>query len=170
MRALHTSIFVLVTIATIVQRANHIAPQAVYQKLEHALITDSNIRYLMQHKFFPSQKPSPDLVFIHVNITVNSTGVPESCGGHHPLPDKLISFPYYQVFQWSSSPLLNLISIDQLLILDNVISERICHNVHHESSLHVLLHVDTLPCNTSEDDLLEALMQLLPWVSTSAYA
>ena len=99
--ALHTSIFVLMTIAMTAQSTHHFAPQVVYQKLEHALTTDSNIRYLMQQKFFPSQKPSPDIVFIYVNITVNSMGVSESCGGHHPLPDKLIKFPYYQKFQWS---------------------------------------------------------------------
>ena len=29
----------------------------------------------MQHTFFPPQQLSPDIVFIHVNITVNSTGV-----------------------------------------------------------------------------------------------
>ena len=37
-------IFVLVTIAMTVQSTNHIAPQAVYRKLEHALITDSKLR------------------------------------------------------------------------------------------------------------------------------
>ena len=168
--ALHTIIFVLMTIAMTAQSTNHIAQQAVYQKLEHALTTDSKARYLMQRTFFPPQRRSLDIVFIHVNITVNSTGVPESCGEHHPLPDKLINFSYQQKFQWTSSPLLNLISVDQLLILDNIISERICQTLQHYGFLHITLHIDTLPCNTSEDDLLEALMQLLTWVSTSVFA
>jgi len=91
-------------------------------------------------------------------------GVPGSCGEYHPLPDKLINFPYYQEFQWSSSPLLNLISVDQLLILDNVISRGIHQHFERHDFLPVSLHIDTLPCNTSKDDLLESLMQLLPWV------
>ena len=33
----------------------------------------------------------------------------------------------------------------------------------------VSLHIDTLPCNTSKDDLLEALMQLLSWVWTGVH-
>ena len=170
MRALHTSIFVLVTIATIVQRANHIAPQAVYQKLEHALITDSKVRYLMQHTFFPSQGSSPDIIYICVNVTIDSMLL-GSCDEHHPvLTGTPMNLSYYQVFQWSSSHLLNIISVDQLLILDNVISESIYKAVEHRQFLPVSLHINTLPCNTSEDDLLKALMQLLPWVCTSVHA
>ena len=40
----HYSIFVLMTIAMTAQSTNHIAPQVVYQKLEHALITDGKLR------------------------------------------------------------------------------------------------------------------------------
>jgi len=56
------------------------------------------------------------------------------------------------------------------MILDNVISENIYNTVQHHELLHVSLNIDALPCNTSEDDLLKALMQLLPWVCTSAHA
>ena len=49
---LHASISILMTIAMTVQSTNHFAPQVVYQRLEHALITNSEVRWLMQHKFF----------------------------------------------------------------------------------------------------------------------
>ena len=32
--------------------------------------------------------------------------------------------------------------------------------------IHIALQVDALPCGTTEDDLLAALMRLLPWVRT----
>lgn len=50
-----------------------------------------------------------------------------SCGGHPPSSGTLTNHSYYHEFQWSSSPLLNLISVDQVLILDNILSESICH-------------------------------------------
>ena len=168
MQTLWVGFFILVTIAMTAQSTNNTAPQAVYQKLEHALITNSEVRYLMQHKFFPSQGSSPDIIYIYVNVTIESMLL-GSCE-HSPLSGTPINFSYYQEFQWSSSPLLNLISVDQLLILDNVISEWIYHTMEHHDFLHFALHIDTLPCDTSEDDLLEALMQLLPQVSTSIHA
>ena len=170
MWTLHASTFVLIT-ATIAVTARstiqYLAPQVVYQKLEHALITDRKVGYLMQHTFFPSQGSSQDLFFI--NVSVDST-LPESCDGHPVLPGTLVSFSYHQNFQWSSSPLLNIIPIDQLLILDNVICRSIHITIQNSDFLQISLHIDTLPCNTSEDDLLEALMQLLPWVRTSVHA
>ena len=40
---LHAGIFILMVIATTAQSSKHIAPQAVYQKLEHALTTGSKV-------------------------------------------------------------------------------------------------------------------------------
>ena len=117
----------------------------------------------MQDTFFPPQRSPRDIVFIRVNIVIDNM-LPWSCGEHPPSSGTLTNHSYYYEFQWSSSPLLNLISVDQVLILDNVLSESIFHVVQHHGYLHVSLHVDDLPCNTSEDDLLAALMELLPWV------
>ena len=74
------------------------------------------------------------------------------------------NFTYCKWFQWSSSALVNLISIDQLLIFDNFVSENIIRVIWHWKYLEVDLQIDTLPCETTEDDILAALMQLLPWV------
>ena len=74
------------------------------------------------------------------------------------------NFSYWQDFQWSSSALSDLTSIDQLVILDNLISESIIRIVWHRKHLEVNLQIDTLLCETTEDDILAALMQLLPWV------
>ena len=156
MWTLQANIFILITVASTARSTSHLATQPVYQKLEHALITDSEVGHLLQDTFFPSQGLPQDLIFISVSVTIDSM-----------LPNAPVNFSYFQKFQWCSSPLLSLISIDQLLILDNVISERIYRITQHHGFLNILLHIDTLPCNTSEDDMLEALMQLLPWVSAS---
>ena len=81
------------------------------------------------------------------------------------LRDEQSNFSYCQKFQWSSSALVDLISTEQLLILDNVISENIIHVIEHQKYMAVPLQIDTLPCDIRVDDILTALMRLLPWVS-----
>ena len=66
--------------------------------------------------------------------------------------------------QWSSSALVNLISIDQLLVLDNIISYNVFHIIEHRENIDVPLQIDAFLCKIKQDDILAALMQLLPWV------
>ena len=44
--------------------------------------------------------------------------------------------------------------------------DNVYHLVEHHEHLHIPLQIDTVPCETTEDDILAALMQLLPWVIT----
>ena len=110
-----TSIFILTTIA-VTASEHHLATHAqfVYQKLEHVLITDSKVKYLMQVTL-PQRSPG-EIVFIRVNIVIDNM-LPQSCSEHPPSSGMLINHSYYYEFQWSSSPLLNLISVDQVFIL-----------------------------------------------------
>ena len=66
--------------------------------------------------------------------------------------------------QWSSSALVNLISMDQLLVLDNITSYNVFHIIEHGENIDVPLQIDALPCKIKQDNILAALMQLLPWV------
>ena len=113
----------------------------------------------MQVVFFPSQDFPLDWLYLYVCVRVNSVQ-PGSC----KILDGQSNFSCCQKFQWSSYALANLISIDQLLILDNVFSESIVRITQHRKFLHFSLHIDSLSCNVTEDDLLAALVQLLPWV------
>ena len=81
------------------------------------------------------------------------------------LHDEQSNFSYCQKFQWSSSALVDRISTDQLLILDNVISKNIIHVIEQQKYMAVPLQIDTLSCDIRVDDILTALMRLLPWVS-----
>ena len=154
------SLFLLIAAAVMGQDESHTASEAVYLKLENVLLTDHKSRYMMQRAFFPSQDFSPDWLYLNVCVRVSSVQ-PGGCGEFVGRSN----FSYCQKFQWSSSALANLISIDQLLILDNVISESIVRITQHRKFLHFPLHIDSLPCNATEDDILTALLQLLPWVS-----
>ena len=155
-------LFILLVEAMVVESKSQAETQIIYQKLKDALIADSDVLYLMQQTFFPSESLSQDLIYISICVTVGSEQ-PASCnnsslsGGHNNLS-------YCQRFQWSSSPLVEFISIDQLLIMDNVISESIVRIFEHRESVNVSFKIDTLPCESTEDDILAALMQLLPWV------
>ena len=51
--------------------------------------------------------------------------------------------------------------------MDNVVSESIIRVVLQQKHLEFNLQIDTLPCEITEDDILAALMQLLPWVCIS---
>ena len=157
------SLFLLIAAAVMGQDESHnVASEDVYLKLQNVLLTDQKNRYLMQRVFFPSQDFPPDWLYRYLNVCVIvNSGQPGGCGDFNGQSN----FSYCQKFQWSSSALANLISIDQLLILDNVISEVIIRIMQHRKYLHFPLHIDSLPCNVTEDDILSALLQLLPWVS-----
>ena len=168
MRVLHTylSLILLATVVVIYSKP-HIASQVVYHKLEDALIADSNVLYMVQEVFISSKILPHDLVFLRVCVTIGKVQ-PGSCDNSSLLGGQS-NFTYCQYFQWSSSALVNLISIDQLLILDNVITYSVFQIIEHRGHVHVPLHIDTLPCETTEDDILAALMQILPWVGIYIY-
>ena len=166
MRVPHTYLFLILLATVVVMHSKpQIASQVVYHKLEDALIADSNVLYMMQEVFIPSKILPRDLVFLHVckgKVQRGSFDNSSLLGGQS-------NFTYCQYFQWSSSALVDLISFDQLFILDNVISYNVFQIIEHRRHLDVPLHIDTLPCETMEDDILAALMQLLPWVCINLY-
>ena len=129
-------------------------------------MADSNVMYIMQEVFVPSRIVPRNVIHLHVCVTVGSVQ-PAGCDNSSLLGGQS-NFSYCRDFQWTSSALLDLISIDQLLILDNVISLWAFRLTDHLSHIGVPLHIDTLPCETTEDDILAALMQLLPWVCICA--
>ena len=101
------------------------------------------------------------MVYLNICVTVGSVQH-ESCD-NSSLPGGQSNFSYCKWCHWSSSALVNLISIDQSLIFDNFASENIIRVVLHRKHLEFNLQIDTLPCETTEDDIPAALMQLLPY-------
>lgn len=156
----HTSISLLFTALAICVHCDHMPPQVVHQKLENALKTNRDTLYLMQGAFFPFDGFPPDFVYLDVCIAVG-TG---RCNKNSSFSGVLNNSSYHQKVQWSSTALLDLISNDQLLIMDNVWCRAVQNGVRHCSWLPMHLQIDSLPGGISEKDLVEALIQLLFWV------
>ena len=167
----HIQIFVItLAVAMVVQskidNVSH-ASFVAYQKLENALLTDQKLLYLLQGALFPSQGLNRGdcrhscWLDLHVCVRVGSL---QAGNCNHSALSR--NFTYCQTFRWSSSALVDLILNDQLFVLDNVVSEFIFHLMQRRDYINVPLEIDALPCDTTEDDLLAALMQLLPWVRT----
>lgn len=105
---------------------------------------------------------------MYLCVTVGGA-LPEHCGQHSSFSSASNNFSFRQKFQWSSSALVFLISFDHLLVLDNVISTLIYRlSISPDIVLPIQLDIDSLPCDISEDDLLEGLIQLLIWVCSDA--
>ena len=161
MRVPHTYLFlILLATVVVIHSKPQIASQVVYQKLEYGLTADSSLLYLMQEIFIPSKIVPNNLVHLYVCVTVGNV-LPGDCDSSSLFGGQS-NFTYCRKFQWNSSALVDLISLDQLLILDNVISYNVFLAIVHCRNIDVPLHIDTLPCETTEDDILTALMQLLP--------
>ena len=161
---------IILAVAMVVQskidNVSH-ASFVAYQKLENALLTDQKLLYLLQGALFPSQGLNRGdcrhscWLDLYICVTVGSVH-PGNCN-HSTLSG---NFSYCRVFRWSSSALVDLILNDQLFVLDNVVGEVIFHLMERRDYINVPLEIDGLPCGTTEDDLLAALMRLLPWART----
>ena len=157
----HISLSLLIA-AVIMGGRGDMAPRLLFQKLEDAFKTDNKTLYQMQGAFFPVQESPRDYVHFDMSVTIGSM---PSCLGYSCSPDvQSTNFQYHQKFQWSRSPFLDLISNDQLLVMDNVLTRTVDNTIQCHSWLTVQLHIDSIPYNVSENDVLEALIQLLSWV------
>ena len=154
--------------AAIVHSKIHNVSQAsfvVFQKLENALVTDHEVLYLLQEALFPSQGLNRgDWLDLATCVMVDSVQ-PESCEKSY-FSGEQSNFTYCQNFECSSSALLDLIPYDQLFVLDNVLGEVIFHLIQRRDFIYIPLHIDTLPCGTTEDNIRNALLRLLSWVCT----
>ena len=159
-RYLHASISLLFIATMIMGGRGDMAPRVLFQKLEGAFKADNKTLYEIQKAFFPFQGLPRDYVYLNATVGKTLTG---RCTGYSS-PGVLSNFTYCQSFQWSSSPILDLISNDQLLILDNVLSRLVQKFFQRRSWLSVNLQIDSLPSNVSKENLLEGLLQLLNWV------
>ena len=159
MRALFSGVCLISLLVEVVTGESK--TQLVYQKLEDALTGNKTLLYQMQEAFYPLKGSSQDVVYLQVCVTVGS--VQSGSYDNSSLSGGQSNFSYCQKFQWSSSALVDLILVDQLLIMDNLLSEDIIHVVEHQKYMAVPLQI-YIPCDIKDNDILAALMRLLPWV------
>ena len=133
----------------------------VYEKVEDALVSNPEILYMIRQVFLQTlhiQLPPVDVVDIEPCIKVDRF---EDCSAKG-------NYSKCWQFQWSNSPLLNVITVDELLAFENVFSvvvySRIAGSVIGRY-LTIPLHIDSLPCTVSESEILQTLAMIISWVS-----
>lgn len=125
----------------------------IYKKLEDALITNDEILFILRQHFFTvlsAQYREVEVSYIGVCVTLlhNDSSTSEN----------------FWWFRWSDSPLLDLISVNQLVIFEPLFSITVYSRILGYAS-NVSFYIDFPLCIPSSNDIQEALVLLLVWVS-----
>ena len=155
----------------------------LYQALEDALINNYEALYMLRQVFFPGVstpiREANVIQFgtcVQFNITeqLNCTTTVQQ-----PFSDDNISlagtcvYRYCFSLRWTTSSLLNLITVDQLLVFDNIFADLIYSSIAggtHYNTITFTLRVPLFPCVPTEEDSMQALSMLLCWVRIIMYS
>ena len=143
----------------------------IYKRLESIMINDTETLYQMREAFFPKlvrwSRESDPVNTVHIRVcgTLNETSrPPPTC--NYNLKTRCWNL------RWSSSPALNMISVDQLLAFDPVFPALVYSAIVGSPSQRSFLFIfpmssDFFPCTPSESDLTQAVVLLSSWVSVT---
>ena len=148
----------------------------IYKKLESILTNDTETLFLMRQAFFPPQTPhileteQVNVVLMRVCWIPNETRPPPACNSNN----KTAAETRCKDFRWSRSPALNMIAVEQLLVFDPIFTGLIYSRFVGSCTTHQAFSAfdissDVFPCTPSEDDLIQATVLLLTWVSVATY-
>ena len=148
-----------------------------YKKLEGILIDDTETLYLMRQTFFPAiaapflENEKIIVVRIRVCWIPNETRPPPACNSLDS-NNQTATETRCKNFRWSRSPALNMIAVEQLLVFDPILTALI-YSRFVGSRIRFFSAFDISPdlfsCTPSEDDLIQATVLLLTWVSVTTY-
>ena len=149
----------------------------LYQVLEDALTSNSENLYLLKQVFFPSTRTpirEANVAYFSVCIQFNTSEQTNCISNNQQLPnttEETLCSRYCHDFRWTASPLLNMITVDQLLAFDNVFADltysSIAPSIYHYSARGISLLVPLFPCIPTQKDLMLTLSMLLSWVRAS---
>ena len=146
----------------------------IVTKLQDALTSNPKLLYTLKQSFFPVLTPHNWLdagviiVPIHACVTITNA---EGC---QVTVDESLRFDNISenhqcwYLHWTSSPLLNLVSVDVLLALEPVFVDAIYSGIVgsiNRRRVDIAFHI-TLPCIPSNSSTECALALLLSWVSS----
>lgn len=147
---------------------------SLYQVLEDVLTSNSENLYLLKQVFFPSTRNrirEGNVVYFSTCIQFNTTEQPNCLSNNQQLSnstEETSCLRYCYDFRWTVSPLLNLITVDQLLAFDNVFADftysNIASSIRHNSAWGISFLVPSFPCIPTQEDLMLTLSMLLSWV------
>ena len=144
------------------------------------MTNDAESLHLMRQGFFPAsvthffETERVNVVKIRVCWVPNKTRPPPACSTLDSNNQTAISETQCWDFRWSSLPSLNMIAVDQLLAFDSLLtnwiySRFIDHTYYRSFPLVFDISSDLFSCTPSEDDLTQATVLLLMWVSVTTY-
>ena len=149
----------------------------IYKKLESILTNDTETLYLMRQAFFPPQTSHileterVNVVLMRVCWIPNETRPPPACNSLDS-NNQTATETRCKNFRWSRSPALNMIAVEQLLVFDPILTALI-YSRFVGSRIRFFSAFDISPdlfsCTPSEDDLIQATVLLLTWVSVTTY-
>ena len=150
----------------------------IYKKLESIVTNNTETLFLMRQAFFPAiskhfvETERLNAVKIRVCWVPGETSPPPACNSLDSNNQTAITEAKCWNFRWSSSPALNRIAVEQLLVFDPILTScvysRLVDERDHKFSLVFDISPDIFPCTPSETELTQATVLLLTWVSRTA--
>ena len=150
-----------------------------YRELESALLRNPNALYALHTAFFEPNRVPREVAHISLHLNINHMG-PSNCTTAGPNQWSLANgtndtskhndsqlYEYYWQFKWSHSAVLSQINVGELWVFDNILTQilywRVSTSDHRVAT--ITLHVPSLPCKLSHDDVLWTVITFLTWVS-----
>ena len=151
----------------------------IYKKLESIVTNNPETLNQMRQAFFSASQIShfveterANVVRIKVCWVLNETWPPPACNSFNSNNQTTMIETQCWHFRWSSSPALNIIAAEQLLGFDPILtgtiySRFVCST--HDQTITLVFNIspDVFPCTPSENDLVQATVLLLTWVSVA---
>ena len=150
--------------------ANVIHGSYLFHTLEDALIKDTDSLYALRESLLSKHN---HVLSIHIVACVAMAT--QNCSStenvHEPVADSSSSCVSSKCFdyQWSSSAMLDSISLEQLVTIDNAIAANmiwyIVGNHHYQRKVKLCFHLDKVSYQPSDLELSQTLAKVLRWVS-----
>ena len=155
-----------------------------YSQLESALLRNPNALFALHTAFFEPNRVPREVAQIDLHLNIHHMG-PSNCTTAGPNRWSLANgtndtsthndsqlYEYFWQFKWSQSAVLSQINVGELWVFDNVLTiilyGRVSTSNHRNA--HITLHVPSLPCKPTRDDVLWTVTTFLTWVSHVVFA
>ena len=150
-----------------------------YRQLESALLRNPDALYTLHTVFFQPNRAPREIARINVHLNIDHMG-PSNCTTAGPNQWSLANgtndtykhndsqlYEYFWKFKWSQSPVLSQINVGELSVFDNLLSLILYGKVSaaYYEVADATLHVPSLPCKPTRDDVLWTVTTFLTWVS-----
>ena len=149
----------------------------IYKTLENIVTNDNVTLYLMRQAFFPAivahfLEPSETVNTVRIRVCwePSETRPPPPCNSLDNNNNQTATETRCKNFRWSRSPALNMIAVEQLLGFDPVLttwiySRFVDHTYRRSFQLQFNMSSDVFLCIPTEEELTQATILLLTWVS-----